>query len=122
VTISGGRWNGTHEAYTGSTSLDVRPCVDQEDCILSSQIIRSSQGLLFRNLTSVTITAEIDGEVMPLWVDDLQMGWTDNTCDAAICRSTVHNSIMARSRLSSVVAGARRFLRFGARPALTSEM
>lgn len=124
VTITGARWNGSHEAATGSTLLDVRPCSNGEDCLLSSQIIRSSEGLLFTNLTSITLTAEVDGEARRLWTDDIQMAWTDSSCDAAVCRSQVRNSIMGRSRLSSVVSGASRFLRFGARPrpALAADM
>jgi len=122
VTITGSRWNGTHEATTGSTSLDVRPCSNGEDCLLSSKIIRSTEGVLFTNLTSVSIAAEINGEPRRLWADDVQMAWTANNCDAAVCRSQVRNSIMGRSRLSSVVSGARRFLRFGPRPALAAEM
>lgn len=122
VAITGGRWNGTNDAATGSTSLDVRPCSNGEDCLLSSQIIRSAEGTLFANLTSVRITAEVDGEVRRLWVDDLQMAWTESSCNAAVCRSKVRNSIMGRSPLSSVITGARRFLRFGARPAVAAEV
>lgn len=122
VTITGGRWNGSHDTATGSTSLDVRPCSKGEDCLLSSQIIRSSEGVLFTNLTSISITAEVDGEARQLWADDVQMAWTDSSCDAAVCRSKVRNSSMGHRRLSSVVSGARRFLRFGARPALAAEM
>ena len=122
VTLTGLRWNGTHEAATGSTSLDVRPCSHGEDCLLSSQIIRSVEGILFTNLTSVSITANVDGEARRLWADDLQMAWTESSCDAAACRSKVRNSIMGRSPLSAALSGARRFLRFGARPALAAEM
>lgn len=122
VTITGGSWNGTHEAATGSTSLDMRPCSNGEDCLLSSQIIRSVEGTLFTNLTSISISATVDGEARRLWADDLQMAWTDSSCDAAVCRSKVRNSIMGRSHLSSVVSSARRFLRLGARPVIAGEM
>lgn len=122
VTITGGRWNGTHDAATGSTSLDVRPCSNGEGCLLSSQIIRSSESALFTNLTSITLAAEVDGEARQLWTDDVQMAWTDSSCDAAVCRSEVRNSIMRRSGLPTVVPGAGRYLRFGARPALAAEM
>jgi hypothetical protein len=111
LTLTGSHWNGTHEEATGSTVLDVRPCSKGENCLLSSHIIRSSEGVLFTNLTSVSVSAEVAGEPRRLWVDDLQMAWTDNSCDAALCRSQVRNAIKGRSRLSSVVSGARRLLR-----------
>jgi hypothetical protein len=115
VTITGIRWNGTVDKTTGSTSLDVRPCSETEDCLLSSQIIRSSEGPYFTNLTAIELTAKADGQARRLWADDLQMAWTDTSCRAAVCRSEVRNSIMGRSPISSVLEGARRFLRFGAR-------
>ena len=43
----------------------------------------------FKNLTSIDISMTVGGEARPWWMDDISLGWSDNTFEAASCRSTV---------------------------------
>jgi hypothetical protein len=40
----------------------------------------------YHNITSVLIRAHVGLDLRTWWADDLQVGWTDNSCEASQCR------------------------------------
>lgn len=110
VMVTGIRHDGSGDVAAGSASLEVAPCSKADSCSLSTLFIGGYGGTHFTNLTAINITAEVNGEARRFWTDDISMTWTNNSCDASLCRSKVRNSITdKRSSLSSVL---RRLLRF----------
>ncbi|OAA46010.1 hypothetical protein BBO_03651 [Beauveria brongniartii RCEF 3172] len=43
----------------------------------------------YNNLTSILVTVRVGLELRAWWGDDFHVGWTDNTCEAVSCRSSV---------------------------------
>ena len=52
----------------------------------------------FKNLTSVITTVTISGRSGDWRMDDLSLGWSDNTCEAANCRSTIPDTVQKRDQ------------------------
>jgi hypothetical protein len=94
--VTGLQWNGTADVAIGTKIFNVPACNETADCTLSQQIIDSIAGPLFTNLTAINMTAMSDGELQTWWADDIQLGWTDRSCDTAVCRSKVRNTAMKR--------------------------
>ncbi|ATY64749.1 hypothetical protein A9K55_005149 [Cordyceps militaris] len=42
----------------------------------------------YNNVTSILVTVRVGLELRAWWGDDFQIGWTDNTCEAASCRTS----------------------------------
>ncbi|KAI0836180.1 hypothetical protein F5Y06DRAFT_111238 [Hypoxylon sp. FL0890] len=63
----------------------------------------------FERLTSVQISLKVDDVAKRWWADDLSLGWSDNQCEKAVCRSKVRDSVRKRD-----VAASRR--RVASRP------
>lgn len=61
----------------------------------------------YTNVTSVLITLHVGLDLRVWWGDDIRVGWTDNGCDAARCRSD--SSGLLAKRGSSDVSFRRRF-------------
>lgn len=75
-----------------SETVHVQACPLLQDCDLA----RVSFGG-FDELTSILITLKVDGQAKTWWADDFRLGWSNNTCDAAVCRSKVRDSIRGRA-------------------------
>lgn len=115
VAVTGVQWNGTSNVDAGTKMWRIPTCRQVEGCSLSEQIIDSDEGVGFTNLTAVKITADVNGKPASFAADDVQIGWTDTSCEAAVCRSKVRNSIMGWKRSSSPVQRVRRVLRSAGR-------
>jgi hypothetical protein len=111
VTVTGVQWNGTSNVDAGTKIWRIPTCAQAQGCSLSEQIIDSDAGVGFTDLTAVKITAEVDDNPTSFAADDVQIGWTDTSCEAAVCRSKVRNSIMGWKRPLSPIARVRRVLR-----------
>ncbi|KAF8855406.1 hypothetical protein BDZ45DRAFT_676177 [Acephala macrosclerotiorum] len=44
----------------------------------------------FQDLDVIRINVTVAGEPKIWWMDDLKLGWTDNSCSAGMCRSGSH--------------------------------
>jgi collagen type III alpha len=85
-TFSGYRYNYTKqsESLAMSRRVWVPPCPRMANCTLTTIQIDG-----FDDLSSILITLKVDGHDQSWWADDLKLGWTDNSCDATICRDMV---------------------------------
>ncbi len=59
----------------------------------------------YNNLASILISVRVGLELRAWWADDLQIGWTDNTCEAASCRT---NAIARRAKREVFSRASRR--------------
>ncbi|KAM3514121.1 hypothetical protein MY11210_002222 [Beauveria gryllotalpidicola] len=59
----------------------------------------------YNNLTSILVTVRVGLELRAWWGDDLHVGWTDNTCEAASCRSS---AISRRAKREAFSRASRR--------------
>ncbi|KAI1458558.1 hypothetical protein F4805DRAFT_117741 [Annulohypoxylon moriforme] len=56
----------------------------------------------FERLTSILINLKVDGKPKTWWADDLALGWSDNQCEKAVCRSKVRDSVRKRDGTSNI--------------------
>ncbi|KAI0880938.1 uncharacterized protein GGS22DRAFT_173811 [Annulohypoxylon maeteangense] len=56
----------------------------------------------FEKLTSVLINLKVDDKPKTWWADDLALGWSDNQCEKAVCRSKVRDTVRKRDGISSI--------------------
>ncbi|EEY21354.1 conserved hypothetical protein [Verticillium alfalfae VaMs.102] len=95
-TFTGYRFNSTlnAEAEVLSQVTWVPSCPTLKECNLTPFLVEG-----FNNLSSVLVTLRVDGKPRPWWADDLKVGWTDNSCDAARCRAgTPHHTATKRGK------------------------
>lgn len=59
----------------------------------------------YNNLASILVSVRVGLELRAWWGDDLQIGWTDNTCEAASCRA---NAISRRAKREVFSRASRR--------------
>jgi hypothetical protein len=57
----------------------------------------------FTNMTSVLITLHVGLELRVWWADDMQVGWTDNSCEASMCRAQTRMKRDKRQRVEAVL-------------------
>lgn len=50
----------------------------------------------FEKLTSFQVTLNVNDKPRMWWADDLSLGWSDNQCEKAVCRSKVRDSVSKR--------------------------
>ncbi|KAM0324568.1 hypothetical protein ACHAQA_007953 [Verticillium albo-atrum] len=83
-TFTGYRFNSTLNAETEVMSqlTWVPSCPDLNECDLTPFVVED-----FNNISSVLVTLRVDGKSRTWWADDLKVGWSDNSCDAAHCRA-----------------------------------
>ncbi|KIW05746.1 uncharacterized protein PV09_03602 [Verruconis gallopava] len=86
MSISGYVWSNStnnEEKSVTQTTL-VQPCSQLVDCKLQHVSLEG-----FRGLSSIRIEAIVDGNALKSWViDNLNMGWFDNSCKAGLTRSS----------------------------------
>ncbi|KAI1763683.1 hypothetical protein GGR53DRAFT_357279 [Hypoxylon sp. FL1150] len=66
----------------------------------------------FEKLTSFRITLKVNDKVRMWWADDLALGWSDNQCEKAVCRSKVRDSVSKRDEVVGGRKAASRLLDF----------
>ncbi|KAJ6788925.1 hypothetical protein PWT90_00136 [Aphanocladium album] len=59
----------------------------------------------YNDLASILVTVRVGLELRAWWGDDFQVGWTDNTCEAATCRS---NGVSHRAKRDVFSRASRR--------------
>lgn len=96
--ITGLSWDGEEqrEVVVESRTFSIRPCAAQRNCALALIAADDTAGLT--NLTAVLIDVTSDGQPQRWWADDLALNWTDGSCEAAACRSQVHDMGPNRGR------------------------
>lgn len=57
----------------------------------------------YTNLTSVLIKLHVGSELRVWWGDDIKVGWTENSCEAATCRANTAPHRVKREAVESVV-------------------
>jgi hypothetical protein len=84
--VTGLRWDGVRNTELGNEIITVQSCPSFSSCTLPTIALPPALGT---GLTSFNIEPQ-DGQTS--WIDDVQIGWTDNGCAAATCRSQVPNT------------------------------
>jgi hypothetical protein len=92
--ISGLQWNGNVDVIQGNKVFTTASCPAQSNCTLLPLDAESVTPSPFQNLTAITIKATSGGQPTIWWADDVKFDWTENTCEAAQCRSKIPNTIM----------------------------
>ncbi|KAG4441931.1 hypothetical protein IFR05_002615 [Cadophora sp. M221] len=64
-------------------AISACPTPKSLNCILTPMTLDST----FKNLDQITINATVQGVPKMWWMDDLRLGWFDNTCEKGMCRA-----------------------------------
>lgn len=75
-----------------SRTVEVPACPATKDCKLQHVSVEG-----FKALSSVVVDVKVDNEDRTWYADDLELGWSDNACDKARCRSQMRNTILTKS-------------------------
>jgi hypothetical protein len=65
-----------------SETASISACPALKDCQLSPINLDST----FQNLDIIRINVTVAGQPKMWWMDNLRMGWTDNSCSSGLCR------------------------------------
>ncbi len=81
--VSGYRFDATlgFEVRAMSQTKWIPTCGGTHACRLVQQDLSG-----FENLTSFLVSVKCSGQPRSFWMDDLRVGWTDNSCQAALTR------------------------------------
>lgn len=85
----------------------VEACPDEGGCKLVPVKLAG-----FEKLTSFRVTLKVDNKFRMWWADDLALGWSDNQCEKAVCRSKVHDSVSKRDEVPGSRKATSRLLDF----------
>ncbi|KAI0469654.1 hypothetical protein GGR56DRAFT_666192 [Xylariaceae sp. FL0804] len=109
-TFSGMRYDHTAAQEIEATSqiVNVSGCSAMANCRLTPVHVTG-----FHALSSILITSKVDGQEKPWWADDMTLGWSDNTCTQAVCRSQVPDPIMKRAEVMASQKAASKRAGFG---------
>ncbi|TGO43215.1 hypothetical protein BHYA_0002g00190 [Botrytis hyacinthi] len=66
--------------------IDVPACPELSNCVLTTVDLNSS----FKDLTYFFINVTVAGKPKLWWMDDLRLGWSDNSCAMGLCRQNAH--------------------------------
>lgn len=86
ITIQGFLWNSTSNAeqlYT-TRGVELLPCTGLKNCHLQ-EVNLADEG--FVGLSGLQIAASVNGQPQVFFMDNLAMGWFNNTCEAVQERS-----------------------------------
>lgn len=88
VSLTGYTWSpsANDEVQSVQQNTTISPCPGFKDCQLEKVDFPSS----FRGLSGLQIQASVEGESQMFFVDNLVLGWTNNTCAAGQQRSSSH--------------------------------
>lgn len=92
-TFLGLRYNATtrDNDVVANRTLQVAACPQQADCNLEPTAVT---GLM--DLTAIIIKLSVAGRPARWYADDLSLAWTDNSCQAAQCRSQVPDRLFGK--------------------------
>lgn len=76
--------NGPVQNLVTQQVLTVPACPAQKNCTLTPLTLDNT----FQNLTGVAINATVAGQPTNWFMDDLELGWFDNSCNASLYRQT----------------------------------
>jgi hypothetical protein len=76
-----------------SQTVNVPACSQKNGCQLYPVSVTGFEGL-----ASVSIAAKVGDEDRTWWTDDIELGWYDTSCQMAVCRSQVRDTILAKSQ------------------------
>lgn len=82
ITIDG--YDIDHSTRVASTTVTQPPCPGLADCKLALIELPDS----FRNLIGIQILATVDLKLTTYYIDDVNLGWSNNTCAAQEKRSS----------------------------------
>ncbi|KAI1338116.1 hypothetical protein F5Y15DRAFT_417169 [Xylariaceae sp. FL0016] len=74
-------------------TVNVTACPAMNKCKLTPVAVSG-----FNSLSSILITGKVDDQAKIWWADDIALGWSDNDCNHADCRSKVRDSILKRRK------------------------
>lgn len=96
--ITGLAWDNEKQIQmtVASHTFQTQACSAQESCSLHLVSADNAHGLT--NLTSLLIDVTAGGQPQKWWADDLVLSWTESSCDSAICRNRVRDSVPKRGR------------------------
>lgn len=96
--ITGLAWNSSTKTQVpvASHTFHTRACASQKDCKL--RLITADKASGLTNLTSILVEATAGGQPQTWWGDDLALSWTEPSCEAAVCRSRVRDTVSKRGR------------------------
>lgn len=96
--ITGLAWDSKtkSEVAVASHTFTTRSCWAQKGCELNLITASRSHGLA--NLTSILIDVTAAGQPQTWWADDVALKWTDTSCQSAVCRSQVRDTVSKRGR------------------------
>lgn len=66
--------------------VHVPACPGLSDCVLTNVDLDDS----FRGLTYFFMNVTVAGKPKLWWMDDLRLGWFDNSCEMGVCRQSAH--------------------------------
>lgn len=88
-TFSGYQLNASRkEVQIASQSIAVPACPALANCTLTPVTLDKS----FENLAFVRINVTVAQQTKIWWMDDLRLGWYNNSCTTGLCRQTAHLS------------------------------
>ncbi|TVY13540.1 hypothetical protein LARI1_G008039 [Lachnellula arida] len=76
---------GTDVPFT-TQDIDVPACPPLDDCVLTPVTLDDT----FSNLTKVRMNVTVASQPKIWWMDDVRLGWFDNSCDKGKCRYDTH--------------------------------
>jgi hypothetical protein len=82
--FTGTVWNASiaTEQEVVTQHISTSACPSLINCTLVPILLDAN----FRNLSSLRINVTVAGEPKIWWMDDLLLAWTDDSCDAGLCR------------------------------------
>lgn len=96
--VTGLAWDEVSETEipVASHTFTTRACSAQKNCELG--FLDADQVGILNNLTSLLFDVTAHGQPQKWWADDLTLTWTDSSCDFAVCRSHVRDTVPKRGR------------------------
>jgi collagen type III alpha len=70
------------DEFTGASEDAMTIACTEPTCELTPKMFSG-----YQDLSSIVIRVKSDNKIRVWWADDVQVGWTDNTCEAAWCRA-----------------------------------
>ena len=75
-----------NETLAATYDHSIPACPSQNNCSLTPITLNDG----FRNLTDIRITATVELLPKKWYMDDLHLGWFDNSCKTGLCRQNAH--------------------------------